>query len=47
MKILLLDGTIIGRKTGAILKQVEQYIKEFDPNLEIEQLHLAILIINL
>src|SRR5690349_18571690 len=41
MKILLVDGTIIGSKTGAILEQVEQYIKEFDGNLEISQLHLA------
>ncbi|WP_102693189.1 NADPH-dependent FMN reductase [Rummeliibacillus pycnus] len=41
MKILLVDGTIIGRKTGAILEQVEQYIKEFDGKLEVTQLHLA------
>ncbi|MGE7918699.1 NADPH-dependent FMN reductase [Viridibacillus sp. NPDC093762] len=41
MKILLVDGTIIGRKTGAILKQIETYIKEFDGSLELELLHLA------
>lgn len=41
MKILLVDGTIIGRKTGAILEQVEEYIHDFDNSLEVEQLHLA------
>ena len=41
MKILLVDGTIFGRKTGAMLEQVEQYIKEFNRELELEILYFA------
>lgn len=26
MKILLVDGTVLGRKTGAILEQVQKYL---------------------
>lgn len=41
MKILLVDGTVFGTKTGAILKQVEQYIKEFNDELELEILYFS------
>lgn len=41
MKILLVDGTIIGRKTGAILEQVKTYIEEFRPEMELEILRLS------
>lgn len=36
MKILLVDGTVLGRKTGAILEQVQKYIAQFDSSLELE-----------
>lgn len=36
MKILLVDGTIFGKKTGALLQQVKQYIAEYDSELELE-----------
>ncbi|MBD8025602.1 NAD(P)H-dependent oxidoreductase [Ureibacillus sp. Re31] len=41
MKILLVDGTVFGTKTGAILRQVEQYIKEYNSGLELEILYFA------
>lgn len=41
MKILLVDGTVFGTKTGAILKQAEQYIKEFNEELELEILYFS------
>jgi FMN reductase len=41
MKILLVDGTIFGRKTGVILEQVEQYIQEISPALELEILSFS------
>ena len=41
MKILLVDGTIIGRKTGAILEQVKTYIEEFNPELELNIMSLS------
>lgn len=41
MKILLVDGTVFGEKTGAILRQVEQYIQEFNKHLELEILYFA------
>lgn len=41
MKILLVDGTVFGTKTGALLRQVEQYIKEFDSKLELEILYFS------
>lgn len=41
MKILLVDGTIVGRKTGAVLEQVKTYIQEFRPEMELEILSLA------
>lgn len=36
MKILLVDGTIFGRKTGVLLEQVQQYIGKFNPSLQLE-----------
>ncbi|WP_264987735.1 NADPH-dependent FMN reductase [Lysinibacillus piscis] len=36
MKILLVDGTMFGLKTGAILKQVAQYIQELNASYDIE-----------
>ncbi len=41
MKILLVDGTVFGTKTGAILRQVEQYIKEYDRSLQLEILYFS------
>ena len=41
MKILLVDGTIFGRKTGVILEQVQQYINETSPTLELEILSFS------
>ncbi|MEG0386076.1 MAG: NADPH-dependent FMN reductase [Solibacillus sp.] len=41
MKILLVDGTIFGRKTGVLLEQVQQYIKEMNSELELEILYFA------
>lgn len=41
MKILLVDGTIIGRKTGAILEQVKMYIEDISPDMELEILNLS------
>ncbi|HWK21748.1 MAG TPA: NADPH-dependent FMN reductase [Ureibacillus sp.] len=41
MKILLVDGTVFGTKTGALLRQVEQYIKEYNKDLELEILYFA------
>jgi len=41
MKILLVDGTVFGTKTGALLRQIEQYIKEYNGDLELEILYFA------
>lgn len=41
MKILLVDGTIIGRKTGAILEQVKLYIEQAHPELTLEIMNLS------
>ena len=41
MKILLVDGTIFGRKTGVVLEQVQQYIQAFNPELELELLYFS------
>lgn len=41
MKILLVDGTVLGRKTGAILEEVKTYIEQFDSKLELEILTFA------
>ena len=41
MKILLVDGTMFGKKTSAILKQVEEYIKDFNSELELEIMYFS------
>ena len=41
MKILLVDGTMFGQKTGAILEQVQQYIQEIDASLDLEIIHFS------
>ena len=41
MKILLVDGTIFGRKTGVLLEQVQQYISEISSDLELEILYFS------
>ncbi len=41
MKILLIDGTIIGSKTGAILEQVKVYIEQLNSDLDLEIIKLA------
>ena len=41
MKILLVDGTVFGTKTGAILRQIKQYISEYNSELELEILYFA------
>lgn len=41
MKILLIDGTIIGSKTGAILEQVKVYVKELNSKMQLEILKLS------
>lgn len=41
VKILLVDGTIIGTKTRVILNSIQKYIEEIDSNLELEMLNLV------
>ena len=41
MKILLVDGTVFGKKTGALLRQIEQYIKSYNSDLQLEILYFA------
>lgn len=41
MKILLVDGTIIGSKTGVILEQIAMYLKQQQAPFELEILPLA------
>lgn len=41
MKILLIDGTVIGKKTGVILEEIKTYIEQYDSNLEIEVVTFA------
>lgn len=41
MKILLIDGTIIGSKTAAILEQVKVYIEQLNSDLDLEIMKLA------
>ncbi|WP_431028947.1 NADPH-dependent FMN reductase [Lysinibacillus sp. LZ02] len=41
MKILLVDGTIFGKKTGALLQQVKQYIAEYNADLQLEILSFS------
>lgn len=41
MKILLVDGTILGRKTGAVLEQVKVYLEQIDPSMELSILRMS------
>ncbi|MGB2993009.1 MAG: NADPH-dependent FMN reductase [Paenisporosarcina sp.] len=41
MKILLIDGTLIGSKTAAILEQVKVYIEQLNSDLDLEIMKLA------
>lgn len=41
MKILFVDGTIIGRKTGAVLRTVQDYIEQTGCGYELELLDLS------
>ncbi len=41
MKILLVDGTVFGRKTGAVLQQVQRYIADLNTDLELEILYFS------
>ncbi|MBQ0138082.1 MAG: NAD(P)H-dependent oxidoreductase [Kurthia sp.] len=41
MKILLVDGTVVGSKTGAILKEIQIYISKEEPSLQLEILSLS------
>ncbi|WP_391209740.1 NADPH-dependent FMN reductase [Psychrobacillus sp. L4] len=41
MKILLVDGTIIGSKTGVILEQVKDYIKNLNMGYSLEIVNLS------
>lgn len=41
MKILLVDGTVIGTKTGVILEQVKDYIEEVNSEYTLEIIHLS------
>ena len=41
MTILLVDGTVLGRKTGAILQQIEGYIQDLAPNFELEIMYFS------
>ncbi|GAA0452296.1 NADPH-dependent FMN reductase [Alkalibacillus silvisoli] len=40
MKVVLINGTIIGSKTKTILQEVESQLKQFSSIMEIEQVHL-------
>lgn len=41
MKILLVDGTVLGRKTGVVLEKVQQYLEETKCGFEFELVSLA------
>lgn len=41
MKILLIDGTVIGRKTGVILEEVKKYLAAQTMDLQIEVLNFS------
>lgn len=41
MKVLFVDGTIIGNKTGAVLDTVETYVKESGSAIEVERMNFA------
>lgn len=41
LKVLFVDGTIIGNKTGVVLEAVQQYIEETGCGFEIERLNFS------
>lgn len=41
LKILLVDGTVLGRKTGVVLEQIKTYIEETNSGFKLESLSLA------
>ncbi|MGN7385676.1 NADPH-dependent FMN reductase [Sporosarcina sp. SAFN-015] len=41
MKVLFVDGTIIGSKTGAVLDTVEQYVRDSSGDFQIERMNMA------
>lgn len=41
MKVLFVDGTIIGSKTGAVLDTVEEYVREVSGEFQIERMNMA------
>lgn len=41
MKILLVDGTVLGSKTNAILVEIKKYIEAIDSNLDMEIVSFA------
>lgn len=41
MKVLFVDGTVIGRKTGVVLDAIEHYIQETGAPLQLERLNFA------
>lgn len=41
MKILLVDGTVVGSKTGVILEEIKKRIEKLDSSLQLEILSLS------
>ncbi|WP_153730305.1 NADPH-dependent FMN reductase [Sporosarcina obsidiansis] len=41
MKVLFVDGTIIGRKTGNVLDTVQRYIQETGAQIEVERIDFS------
>lgn len=41
MKVLLIDGTVLGRKTGVVLEQVQTYIQAASNEYDLSLIHLA------
>jgi FMN reductase len=41
VKVLFVDGTIIGNKTGAVLDTVQEYVSDISGNFQIERMNLT------
>jgi len=41
VKVLFVDGTVIGSKTGAVLDTVEEYVRETSGDFKIERMNLS------
>lgn len=41
MKVLLVDGTIFGRKTGVLLETIEQHIKKYNAEYDVQILSFS------